>query len=84
MNGRVVWRCFQLTVENRTDEDSGEIGLLPKVQIEWDLRSVRVIGPGLFVGHGSDVDEGGISAKGEIELGEGDTGMEKDHGEKGL
>jgi len=75
---------FPLTIENCTDEDSGEIGLLPKVQFEWNLWSVRIIGPGLFVGHGSDVDEGGISAEGEIELGEGNTGMKRDHGEKGL
>ena len=75
---------FPLTIENRTDEVSGEIGLLPKVQVEWNLWSVRIIGPGLFVGHGSDADEGRISAKGDIELEEGGTGTKRDHGEKGL
>ena len=46
------------TIENRPDENSGEVSLLPKVQIVWDLWGVGIIGPGLFVGHGSDVDEG--------------------------
>ena len=40
------------TVENTADDCSGEGGLFPKVQIVWDLRSIRIIGPGR-VGHGS-------------------------------
>ena len=49
------------TVEDRTDENSGEICLLLKVQIVRDLWGVGIIGPRfvLRVRHGSDVDEGG-------------------------
>ena len=50
------------TVENRTDEKSGEICLLPKVQIVWDLWSIRVAGPRAFlrVGHDSGVYSEGV------------------------
>lgn len=49
------------TVENRADEHSGKIGLLPKVKIVGDLRSDGIIRPWLLlvVRHGSDAYKGG-------------------------
>ena len=55
------WGCPGRTIENRGDEGSGEIGLLCKVQIVWDLRSIRIVRPRLFlsVRHSSGGCEGG-------------------------
>jgi len=49
------------TVENRAEENSGEIDLLLKVLTVWDLGSIRVIGPRLElrVRHASSVYMGG-------------------------
>ena len=38
-------RVGQRTVENGTNEESDEIGLLGKVKPVWDLGGVRVAGP---------------------------------------
>jgi len=39
------------TIENRADEKSGEIDLLPKVQTVRDPWSIGIIGPGLELRH---------------------------------
>jgi len=48
--------------KHRGDENSGEIGLFLDVQIVWDLWSIGIIGPGLFleVKHDPGVDERGM------------------------
>ena len=48
------------TVEHRTDESSGKICFLERVQSVWDLWSIRIIRPRLLlrVGHGLDVYDG--------------------------
>jgi len=45
--------CPAHTVKNGSDEYSGKVGLLLQVQRVWDLGSVGIIGPELFlrVGH---------------------------------
>ena len=50
------------TIENRGNENSGEVGCSFKVQVVRDLWSIRIVGPGLFlrVRHDSDVCEGGM------------------------
>ena len=44
-------------IENRGNKNSREISLLFKVKAVWDLRGVRIIGPGSFlrVRHSSGV-----------------------------
>lgn len=37
------------TVEDRTDEDSGENGFLLQVDRAWNIGGVRIIGPRLLV-----------------------------------
>ena len=43
-------------MEHQADEGSGEIRLLIRVQPVWDIWSVRVIGPRLFLSAGHDPD----------------------------
>ena len=52
-------RCLSCTIQNRVDESSGKIDLLPKVYKVRDLRSVGVVGERLPLsgGHDSDVYE---------------------------
>jgi len=54
------WGRIAHTIENRTDENSGEICLLLKVQVVRDLWGIGIIGPGFVirVRHDSDADEG--------------------------
>ena len=47
------------TIENRADENSGEIELLYKVQIVPDLWSIGIIGPGLELRIGHRDEESG-------------------------
>ena len=51
--------CPGRTVENPVDKSPGERRLLDKVQIVWDVWSIRTIGPRVLlgVGHGPDVYE---------------------------
>ena len=53
-------RRLSCTIQNRVDESSGKIDLLPKVHKVCDLRSVRVVKERLSLSgrHGSDVYEG--------------------------
>lgn len=57
-----MWGCVGRTVENRSDEKPGKIGLVRKVNVVRDFRSIRVVGPRIFlsVGHGSDAYDGAV------------------------
>jgi len=68
------------TIENRTDENSGEICLLLKVQVVRDLWSVWIVGPGfvLRVRHDSDVDKGEWLWQGLDRMWEGGSGWGED------
>ena len=43
------WGCLGHTIEHRADENSSKVGLLPKVQLVWDIWSVGVLGPRLLL-----------------------------------
>ena len=46
------------TIENRAEDNSSKIGLLLKILFVCDLRSVRIVGPGLELSARHDPDEG--------------------------
>ena len=64
------------TMQNRANEKPSQISLLRKVEPGRDLRSIGVIGPGLFqkVRHGSDLCGWREGLKWQSRMGEGGPG----------
>ena len=82
ISGRHIGRQ---TVKSCADEFSGHSGLLPKVQVIRDLRSIRIIGPRLLRRgrHGSEVHEEkgrDLGGRQDRTLGGRDSREEKDLG----
>ena len=60
MDGRMWrWGCLGRTIEHRANEKAGEIGLLGKVRVVWDVWGTGIIGPwlSLRVRHVADIHE---------------------------
>ena len=50
------WGCFAYTIEHRANEKSGEIGLLVKVQLVFDIWGIGIIGPRILLRARHDLD----------------------------